>query len=278
LALVTNANGFPFEVVDLSQDFSVHTPAFASYDGPQIKWVKRLAFDKAGGQEITTTLHVGTHLDAPAHFLSGGKFIGDLPIEWLNGPACVVDLEKMGIGDYDFYGPEHFERWEQETGHTIDPGDILIIHTGYHKYYPENWADLSQVDETKYFIRHPGPGRAFAEWVLERKVRWIAVDAGSADHPFNTVIRKLRPDEGELLEEKHGKSLDELFPKADYQIMHTLLFPHDVIHIENLGGDIDRVLDQKIQFGCFPWRFQGGEAAFCRAAAFLPTAQGSLTA
>ena len=35
---------------DLSQDFSMHTPAFASYTGPSIKWVKRLAFDKAGGQ------------------------------------------------------------------------------------------------------------------------------------------------------------------------------------------------------------------------------------
>ena len=37
-------------VLDLSQDFSVHTPAFASYDGPSVKWVKRLAFDRAGGQ------------------------------------------------------------------------------------------------------------------------------------------------------------------------------------------------------------------------------------
>ncbi len=76
------------KLLDLSQDFSVHTPAFASYSGPSIKWVKRLAFDKAGGQEITSTLHVGTHLDAPAHFYSGGKFIGDLPLDFLVGPAA----------------------------------------------------------------------------------------------------------------------------------------------------------------------------------------------
>ena len=62
--------------LDLTQDFSLHTPAFAGYAGPAIRWIKRLAFDKAGGQEITMTLHVSTHLDAPAHFLSGGKFIG----------------------------------------------------------------------------------------------------------------------------------------------------------------------------------------------------------
>src|SRR4029077_1551421 len=91
--------------IDLTQDFSLHTPAFAGYAGPAIRWIKRLAFDKAGGQEITMTLHVSTHLDAPAHFFSGGKFIGDLPLDFLIGPACVVDLEKMGLGDYDLYGP-----------------------------------------------------------------------------------------------------------------------------------------------------------------------------
>src|SRR5213592_1725795 len=111
--------------LDLTQDFSLHTPAFAGYPGPEIKWIKHLAFERAGGQEITMTLHVSTHLDAPAHFLSGGKFIGDLEMDFLVGPACVVDLERMGVGDFDLYGPEHFERWEQETGHHIERGNIL---------------------------------------------------------------------------------------------------------------------------------------------------------
>jgi arylformamidase len=52
--------------------------------------------------------------------------------------------------------------------------------------------------------------------------------------------------------------------------MHTYLFPFDVIHAENVGGAIDEVLDRRIEFGCFPWRFRGGEAAFCRAVAFVP--------
>ena len=53
--------------IDLTQDFSLHTPAFAGYAGPAIRWIKRLAFDKAGGQEITMTMHVTTHLDAHGH-------------------------------------------------------------------------------------------------------------------------------------------------------------------------------------------------------------------
>lgn len=256
-------------VLDLSQDFGMHTPGFAGYAGPQIRWIKRLAFETVGGQELCTTLHVGTHLDAPIHFTSGGKTIGELDLQWLVGPACIVDLERMGVGDFELYGPEHFERWERDTGHSIDRGDILIVHTGYHRYYPDNWADRSQADETRYFIRHPGPTRELAEWVLDRGLRWLAIDAGSQDHPMNTVIRQIRADEAEDAEMKLGRPLAEIWPRKDYQIMHTLLFPHDVIHIENLGGDVDKVLDQKVMFGCFPWRFQGGEAAFCRAVVFL---------
>jgi arylformamidase len=256
-------------VLDLSQDFGVHTPGFAGYSGPTVRWIKRLAFETVGGQELCSTLHVGTHLDAPIHFFSRGKFIGELDINWLIGPACVVDLEKMGVGDYELYGPDHFERWERDTGISIEGGDILIVHTGYHRFYPDNWASRSEADETRYFIRHPGPTREFAEWVLDHGVRWMAIDAGSQDHPMNTVIRKIRSDEAEDAEAKLGRPLAEIWPKHDYQIMHTLLFPHEVIHIENLGGDIDKVLDQKVMFGCFPWRFQGGEAAFCRAVVFL---------
>src|SRR5438477_9367194 len=99
--------------LDLTQDFSLHTPAFAGYPGPAIRWIKHLAFDRAAGQEITMTLHVSTHLDAPAHFTTGGKFIGDLPLDFLIGPASVVALERLGIRAYGVYGPAPCERWEK---------------------------------------------------------------------------------------------------------------------------------------------------------------------
>ena len=61
----------------------------------------------------------------------------------------------------------------------------------------------------------------------------------------------------------------EIWPDDDIQVMHYALFPHDIIHIENAGGEIDRILDQRVTVGCFPWRFMGGEAAFCRFVAFI---------
>src|ERR671932_823617 len=161
-------------VLDLSQNWDTNTPGFARYDGPTIKWVKRVAFEGVGGMEITSTLHVGTHLDAPNHFITKA-----------------------------------------------------------------------------------------------RGIRWLAIDAGSADHPMNTVIRQVRPDLAKKCAAALGQPLEHIWPDDDIQVMHYDLFPHEIIHIENAGGQIDRILDQRVTVGCFPWRFMGGEAAFCRFVAFV---------
>ncbi|QIA27379.1 cyclase family protein [Thermaerobacter sp. PB12/4term] len=247
------------ELIDLSHPWGVDTPAFVGYDGPVVKWIKRPAFDRVGGQKIETTLHVGTHLDAPIHFITGGKDIASLPLDRLFGPGVVVDISDE-VGDYDIYTPEHIIRKVE-----VRKGDILIIHTGYHHYY--NHGD--RPDEERYFCKHPGPTREFAEWALSMELRWIGIDAGSADHPMNTIIRKLRPDLAREAERKLGRPLDEIFPDREFQLMHNFLFPHDLVHVENVGGDIDRVLNQRVWIGCFPWKFEGGEAAFCRVVAFV---------
>jgi kynurenine formamidase len=41
--------------------------------------------------------------------------------------------------------------------------------------------------------------------------------------------------------------------------------------VENLGGRIGapELQNRRLTLGCFPWLFKGGEAAFCRAVAFV---------
>ena len=56
---------------------------------------------------------------------------------------------------------------------------------------------------------------------------------------------------------------EDLFP------MHYLAFPGGCIHAENVGGDIEKVLNQRCIIGAFPWKFEGGEACPCRIMAFF---------
>jgi kynurenine formamidase len=98
----------------------------------------------------------------------------------------------------------------------------------------------------------------------------MAIDAISTDHPFNTKVRDARRDLIPEVEKKIGMSMDKAFPwPAEYQATHTLLFPKGVFHVENVGGDVDLVLNQRVWVGAFPFRFKGGEAAFCRFVAFV---------
>jgi len=184
-------------VLDLSQNFSVDSPPFAFYEGPTVKWVKKMAFEGVNAQLISSTNHIATHLDSPLHFNDPGPDVAGIPLESLLGPACIVDLSQFGVGDYDIYGPEHFERWERKHKIKIQRGDILVIHTGYHHYYNEDWYKTRNREKPnlpRAFLKHPGPQLEFCDWVLDRGVRWLAVDAISTDHPFNTNIRRARPD------------------------------------------------------------------------------------
>ena len=164
------------------------------------------------------------------------------------------------------YTPEDIEKRVE-----VREGDILIINTGYHKY----GFDQPTADERRYMLRHPGPSLDFIKWVREKKIKWLGVDCGSADHPMNTKIRDWEPMEAEkcdaIFREKYGKSLNEVYPWPEhYQAMHLELFgqPYEAIHAECMGGEIDKLSNKRVVIGCFPWKFQDGESCISRIVAF----------
>ena len=54
---------------------------------------KRKLFDFNG--KLILDLHAGTHIDAPAHFIRGGKKIDKIPLKNYNGKCSVLDLTKV---------------------------------------------------------------------------------------------------------------------------------------------------------------------------------------
>jgi arylformamidase len=256
-------------VYDLTQPLSIHTPPWPSYMPLGLQYFKRIAGAHMGqganGQIMTTSNHVGTHMDGEIHFHASGRSIGQVPLgEWI-GPGVVVDISDA-VEDYGLYSPEMIaERVEVRTG------DILIINTGYHKHA---W-DQKGSDEIRYFVKHPGPDPDFHKWALKLKLKWIGVDCGSADHPMNTIIRNWHPGLFEKAEAKllkdHGKTWDEMFPpEVYYQVMHLKLFPKRIVHAENLGGEIDEIGNRRAWIGCFPLRGMELESSMCRIVAMLP--------
>ncbi len=258
------------KIHDLSQPLNADAPFWPFYPPFEVKYIKRKAEHGVNAQYIMTSNHMGTHLDAPRHFVTGGKTIDELPLEWLYGPGVIVDLSDM-LGELDVFRPADIE-----ARADVQDGDILFIHTGWHKH--AQFGD--DPDEEKYIQRHPGPHHSIVDWLLDKKIHLWAVDMISTDHPMNLPIGRFLGKGGlehwqrvrAQVEEKFGGSdaVDELFPDGAYQLTHNALFPHDCFHVENLGGEIGNpdLHNKRITLGAFPWMFKGGEAAFCRAMAF----------
>jgi len=251
------------KIVDLTIPLGIATPPWPTYKPLQVKYFKRLAPNGANGQLVTHSNHVGTHLDGEIHFYTPGKDIASLDFDFLAHDGVIVDLSDV-VSDYDIYTSEMIEDRVE-----VKEGDILIIHTGYHHY---GW-DQPTADEIRYMVKHPGPDREFAQWCEKKKIRWIGVDCGSADHPMNTIIRDWMPRQAKEADahfrEKYGQPLAERFDDSKYQLMHIELFSKGIIHAECIGGDIDLLLNQRATIGCFPWRFVDGESSIARIVAFV---------
>ena len=254
---------------DLSQPLNQECSFWPFYPPFEVKYIKRKAEHGVNAQYIMTSNHMGTHLDAPRHFVTAGMTIDEIPVEWLCGPGVIVNLSDA-MGDLDLYTPKMIEDRVE-----VKQGDLLFLHTGW-----ERFAQFGATpDEERYIHRHPGAHPDLVPWLLEKGIHIWGVDMISTDHPMNLPIGRFLGKGGlehwqkvrAKTEAKFGADkMDELFPDSAYQLTHNALFPHDCIHVENLGGDIGlkELHNKRITLGVFPWKFKGGEAAFCRAVAW----------
>lgn len=251
------------KLLDLTIPLGIGTPPWPTYEPLQVKYFKRLAPNGANGQLLTHSNHLGTHLDGEIHFYTAGKDMADLDMDFLVHDAAIVDLSDV-VADYDIYTSEMIEDKVE-----VKTGDILIIHTGFHHF---GW-DMPTANEIRYMVQHPGPDREFALWAKDKHLRWIGVDCGSADHPMNTIIRDWMPRQAREAEahfqKTYRQSLAQIFDDSKYQLMHIEMFPEGIIHAECIGGEIDLLLNRRVQIGFFPWRFVDGESSIGRCVAFL---------
>lgn len=261
------------KIVDLSHPWNMHTPGWIGYPGSKIYYTQTLQTNRIVAQRVETSLHVGTHLDAPNHASDNGGDVASIPLDRLIHEGVIVDVSDTCGEDWAIIKPEHITSKVE-----VKKGDILIIHTGYNRYY----EGMPEQDLTRYFCMHPGGTQELAEWMLDMELSWWGVDAGSGDHPMNTTIREMRPDLAARFAEQVGQTPEEYFGDYTYtharsgrQVtenmfpMHYLAFPYGCVHAENVGGDIAKVLNQRCIIGAFPWKFQGGEACPCRILAFF---------
>jgi kynurenine formamidase len=183
-------------VVDLTQPLSERTPVlqlpepFVNTPGLSRRELSR--YDERGPAWAWDALeigeHVGTHFDAPVHWITGrdGEDVASVPAGRLVAPAVVIDKSAEAGED-----PDHLLRVDDIRAFEADHGAIpdgawLLLRTGW---------DARAHDQDAFLNggRTPGPDVECARWMAEESsiagfgVETVGTDAGAAhafDPPF----------------------------------------------------------------------------------------------
>jgi kynurenine formamidase len=162
----------------------------------------------SGGQRLRSTApyytcwmtldeHVGTHFDAPTHFIpppdSGlehanefGAMHGDrVPLELLQGPAAVVDVrplrQQAEDGVSPLIEPAFLDRWQEANG-RIGSGEIVLFFGGWDELYlpdPEGARYVHGPVATRDAPGWPAPSAEAVTCLYELGVRTLGTDGPS---------------------------------------------------------------------------------------------------
>lgn len=146
------------KIFDISMALNAQTPEWPG----DVPFNYRLSVTKeqSGSVNIgklSTSTHMGTHIDAPFHYDENGLKVEDLPLDIYLTTAQVVDVsgtDKVTLKDLP----------EIETGVKA-----VLLHTA-------SWQDRSEFPSA-----WPQFDAAIAEWMADKGIRLLGVDVPSVD-------------------------------------------------------------------------------------------------
>ncbi len=190
--------------------------------GVAISEAKTLKKDGWNAVNIQIYSHAGTHMDAPVHFGVDGPTIDQMPLDSLMGQARILDLRGISPGAI------------MDTGdlgslkETLNDGDSLIIRTGWSKY--------AVSDPGKYRDQLPRISEKLAHWLVQKKVKILAVEPPSV------------------------ANVNDL---AEVTLIHRILFSGQVIIVEGICN-LDEIKVEEVELMVMPLKIGGGDGAPAR--------------
>jgi arylformamidase len=119
--------------------------------------------------EITSAMHVGTHLDSPFHFIAGGNSVDEIDINQVVGNASVVwpTLVDNVIQTASI---------EEQYNTLKHKHSILLISTKHSILF----------DKTDYFLKCPTFEKSFFDFVKHNHITCIGLDLPTIQYAFES--------------------------------------------------------------------------------------------
>ena len=194
-----------FRFVDLSHVIENGMPVYPGDPEPLLEKVASIEEEGVNLTRLVTGSHVGTHVDAPLHFVEGGFSLDEISLSTLIGEGVVLDLSYKGVGSGVSW--EDFEKFS----YLVREGDIVLVYTGTSDHWGEEGWDYKKFS----FIEESG-----ARWLLEKGVKMVGIDCMSVEKfGFSEpVTHRLLLSSGVPLIESLSKRLGELAGKRVFVI------------------------------------------------------------
>ena len=148
-------------LLDLSHPITPEMSLFPGTPSPEQLPLATVEADGWRETALRLTSHTGTHLDAPAHVLSGGRTLDQFPLDAFRGSAWTVDCTEQA-----FIGPDFLR-----TGLSEQRPDFVLLRTGWDRF----WG------APDYLTGFPVLTDAGARFLAELGLKGVGVDALSFD-------------------------------------------------------------------------------------------------
>jgi arylformamidase len=144
--------------IDITFPLSDKLPAWPGSIGIRVTQVMQMPHDPNNLTAVALDCHLGTHLDAPLHFVENGRPVDQLDLEKCIGKAYVAEI----------YGKRSITAADLDTAGIPDTCTRLLLKTDNQVYWQQGLLDFR---EDFCSIDLSG-----ARWVLERGIVLLGID------------------------------------------------------------------------------------------------------
>jgi len=235
------------KIIDLSHVFSKETVYWVTSEEFQLDTVFNGQTPKGyyySANNYSAAEHGGTHIDAPIHFSKQGQSVDEIPLEKLIGQAIKIDVSSKALHNPDYLvSVQDILDWEKKEKTIIPNGSIVLLQTGFSKYYPDKIKYLGTDKRGKDAVKElhfPGLSPAAAKWLVEnRTINAVGIDTPSIDY---------------------GQS-------EDFK-SHVTLLSLNIPVFENLAN-LDKLPGKGFEIIALPMKIKGGSGAPLRIVAII---------
>ncbi len=161
----TGSSGVLIDITTTIQDGMVHWPGDIDVSLNKSNSIKN--GDDYNLTSLSMSAHTSTHMDAPLHFIDGGKSISEIPLDAVIGKAKVIYIDD-----------ENVIKVEELKRHEIKEGDRIIFKT------LNSAVDWCMKDFTENYIYISNDA---AKYLADKKIKTVGIDYLSVSGMDNGV-------------------------------------------------------------------------------------------